>query len=785
MNRAWRSPEKTLSIRPAVSGVLCLVCCLAAYGLSGAQQNQPQAPAEETGSRPTFSVESAMVVVDITVRDREGNLVKDLKREEFRVYEDNAPQQIVTFSAEEVALGPPPAVETAAADIRTPGGEKPAPAPIVNMELNPNQPPKREDMAGKRLIILFFDLSSLGTEDLIRSVDGAHDFIAAQTGPQDLIAIATYSSILELAQDFTNDRDLLLKTLKGLLPADSGDTATEDLGDTDASDEVFVPATVQFDIFNTDRRLSAIETLAKMYREFPERKSLVYFSSGVTTTGVENNAQIRSTVDQANRSNMSIYTVDSRGLVALPPGGNASQRSAGGRAMFSGAAMMRQMASFNNSQETLTTLAHDTGGQAFTDSNDLSLALQKVQQDTNVYYVLGYFSSNSKEDGKYRKIRIEVTRPGLKIEHRPGYFAAKSFRQMNAQERDLVLQQALTVDRPFSDVPVILQADYFRKDNNTTLVPVSIELDGDGLMFEDKGANREGKFEFVAQATDTKGKVTGVARDSVQVKLPAEKAEKIKAGGIFYSTGFQLRSGIYKLKFLVRDNVTGKLGGFEQQLSVPVFDLKKLSTSSIVLGSQLASARGDAGSGVAHRGMMRRFQEMGISYNPLVTGNTKVVPSIGNVFLAQQTVYVYFHVYGAAEDPETKKPCLETDLVLIKDNIKILETQPRYVQDWSVAGGGPGFGGARGGGPGMAGRDGMAGGGSRGGPAMGGGGRGEPGGSGLPPGAASGAEREGEATVAISLPLRNFKEGTYLLQVHVHDAISNANLFQRVPLVIR
>jgi len=69
---------------------------------------------------------------------------------------------------------------------------------------------------------------------------------------------------------------------------------------------------------------------------------------------------------------------------------------------------------------------------------------------------------------------------------------------------------------------------------STTLVPISIELHGDGLKFEDKGANRKGKFEFVAQVTDPKGKVTGVARDAVQVRLPAEKAEKIKAGGIFY-----------------------------------------------------------------------------------------------------------------------------------------------------------------------------------------------------------------------------------------------------------
>jgi VWFA-related protein len=743
-----------------------MICSLGAFAFQGASQQQGTPPQPAVQRKvPTFAVEAAMVVVDVTVRDRKGALVGDLTRQDFKIYEDNVPQEIVTFAAEKVEIGPPPAQAAAAnatVDVKPP-------VPVINLGLHPDQPPKKEDIAGKRLVILFFDLSSLGTEDLIRSVDTAFDFVAKQTGPQDLMAVATYSSALQLVQDFTNDHELLLKTLKGLSSTESGDAAGEDLSDADTSDDVFVPDTVQFNIFNTDRRMSALETLAKMYREFPERKSLIYFSSGVTTTGVENNAQIRSTVDNANRSNMSIYTVDSRGLVALPPGGNASQRSAG-RAMFTGAAMMRQRTNLSSSQETLTTISHDTGGQAFTDSNDLSLALKQVQQDTHIYYVLGYFTSNPKEDGKYRKIRVEVTRPNVKLEHRPGYFASKAFNQLNQQERDLQLTQALNVERPFSDVPVILRADYFRKDNGTTLVPISIELDGDGLKFEDKGANREGKFEFVAQVTDAKGRVTGVARDSVQVKLPAERAEKIRAGGIFYSTGFQLKPGDYKLKFLVRDNTTGKLGGFEQPVGVPALDLKKLATSSIVLANQLANARGDTGSGIAHQGMMRRFQAMGIGFDPLVSGNRRIVPSIGNVFLARQTVYVYFQVYGAAEDKQSQKPCIETDLILLKDNTKILETQPRYIQDWTRSRSGP-YSGGRGGG--MGGRGGM------------GPGGGEFGRMGGPPGMQEPEERKGESTVAISLPLKNLKKGTYTLQIHVRDTVAEQNLFQRVPIVIQ
>jgi VWFA-related protein len=750
-----------------VRSLFCLVFSLAAFGASQSAKEVSSVPVQKT---PVFSIQASMVVVDISARDRKGNLIEGLKQGDFKIYEDGVPQEVVLFSAEKVPIGPPQAAVAAESDL------SPKASDVVNLSLNPEKTIKHIDLSGKRMIILFFDLSSLDSDFLIHSVDAAREFLAKQTGPQDLLAIATYSSTLSLVQDFTNDRAQLLRVLNAISSEDSKEAATSSDSSSDSSEsseDTFIPDTVQFDIFNTDRRLAALETLAKMYRDFPERKSLVYFSSGVSTTGIENNAQIRSTVDNANRSNMSIYAVDSRGLVALPPGGDASKASPGSR-MLGGASMASQRASISSSQETLTTLSHDTGGRAFTDLNDLTLAMKQVQADTNVYYVLGYYSSNAKEDGKYRKIKVELTRPVGKLEHRPGYFASKSFKQQNKQERDLQLQQALTVDRPFVDLPMILKVDYFRKDDSTVYVPISIMLDGDGLQFEEKGANRESKFEFVAQATDVKGKVSGIARDSVSVKLPAEKAEKIKEGGILYSTGFQLRSGNYKLKFLVRDNSTGKLGSFEQPIQVPGFDLKKLSLSSIVLGNQLVNASGDTGSTVSHQGSMRGFQMRIPTYDPLVMGNRKVVPSIGNAFLARQTVHVYFQVYGSAEDRETHLPCIETDLLLMRNNTKILETQPQYIQSWTQPGGarfGP-----------MGSRPDR--GGSGGGPMMGGPGGMGPGGMGGPPGMMGAEERKGESTVAISLPLKNLQKGTYTLQIHVRDVIADVNIFERVPLVI-
>jgi VWFA-related protein len=803
-----------------LSCFVCLFCSLIAFAFPQAQQ-RPQQQISSTQQMPSFKVQTSLVVVDVTVRDRQGNLVGDLKKGDFKIYEDNVLQDIAIYTLENIPIGQTGGANAPVATppVATPAAKPPATAPpatappattppattppattppattppvttppattppattppptaatatatakpkIINLTTTPDV--KAEELAGKRMVILFFDLSSSQTEDLIRSVESAKTFVTKEAGPQDLVAIATFSSTLQLLQDLTNDQKVLLQILNGLVSTESGDAATEDLSDTTTSDDTFVPDTTQFNIFNTDRRMMAIETIAKMYRDFPEKKALLYFSGGVTTTGVENNAQIRSTVDNANRSNMQIYPVDTRGLVAMAPGGNASQASPGGRGMYSGSSMTRQMSDLASSQETLTTLSHDTGGALFQDSNNMSLAYHKVQEDTRIYYVLGYYSSNAREDGKYRKIRVEVSRPDVKLEHRPGYFASKAFAQLNQQERDLQLQQALAVDVPFDEVPFILQADCFHNDNTTNLVPLSIELKGDGIQFADKGTQKLGQFEVIAEATDSKGNVKALARDNVQVRLPADSAEKIRAGGILYSNGFQLRPGDYKLKMIVRDNGNGKIGSFEQAIAVPVMDGKSLQTSTVVLGNRLLNAQDAAG--VIHQGSMRRLQGVGGSgFDPMVIEGKKIVPSIGNVFVARQTVYVYFQVYGAAPEQPSGKPSIETDLLLLREKTKILQSEPQLVQEWTKAPA-PAFGGR-----GLGGFGGFGGG-----PPPGGG----PGAGGA--GSTATVERKGEATVAISLPLKGLRKGTYTLQIHVRDTVSDVNLFLRVPVVIQ
>src|SRR5262249_46084604 len=150
------------------------------------------------------------------------------------------------------------------------------------------------------------------------------------------------------------------------------------------------------------------------------------FAGGLSKTGVDNQAQLEASVNAAVKANVAIFPVDTRGLMADPPGGGASKGATRGSGAFTGSADNSQRLKINDSQETLVSLAADTGGKAFLDSNDITAGIVQAQQDLKSYYVIGYYSTNTAEDGKFRKISVKLANKlDAKLEHRPGYWAGK------------------------------------------------------------------------------------------------------------------------------------------------------------------------------------------------------------------------------------------------------------------------------------------------------------------------------------------------------------------------
>lgn len=599
-------------------------------------QNPAQSPASQTqaGAQQkefTFKVTSDLVLVNVVARDKKGALVTDLKREDFTLMEDNKPQKISSFDIENTELLAGPEVVTTA---------EAGPAQAASEgKAKPTAPGAKIDLKNRRLIVLFFDFSGMEEEEIQRSVDAAQKYLDKQMTPADTVAITSFSSSLVVNQDFTSDRAALNKALKRFTSTTGeGFEASQD---ADTTGNAFAADDSDFNTFNTDRKLQALQSLAKGLSKIEQKKSIIYFSNGVSTNGLENQSQLRATVNEAVKSNVAIYTMDVRGLQALPPGGDASTGSVRGVSMYNGAGVQGQLDSNFSSQETLTTLAADTGGKAFLDSNDFNKVFSKVQQDTSAYYVLSFRSSNPNKDGRYRKLSVKVNRPDLKLEFRSGYYAGKDFAHSSKDDREEALEKELNSELPATDVAVYMAASYFRRNDGQYFVPVTIVVPGSEIPFVRGGDVDKATLDIIG--TVKVGKMPfAIANARETVKLNVQGSQEVKRKNVQYNTAFILAPGTFHIKFVVRENQTGRIGSFETDITIP--DLRKpekknqLKMSSVVLSNQMQAA------GKAHK------------ENPLVRDGKELVQNITHVFAKDQHLYMYYEVYDPVKAPKPPKP---------------------------------------------------------------------------------------------------------------------------------
>ncbi|HKW27293.1 MAG TPA: VWA domain-containing protein, partial [Terriglobales bacterium] len=484
----------------------------------------------------------------------------------------------------------------------------------------------------RRLVVLFFDLSSMQPEEVDRAAKAAEDYVNKQMAPADLVAVASLDSSLLVNQDFTSDHALLLKAVDGF-SSNSGQGYEEgSTGDTEGTPDTsqpFTPDDTEYNIFNTDRRLEALRVLAESMAQVDQKKSIIYFASGMDRTGVENQSELRATINSAVRSNVSIYTLDTRGLQAMVPGGDAQQASLRGTAPYSGKSTLNQYNSNFSTQETLVTLAGDTGGKAFLDSNDFSQVFRRVQEDTSNYYLLGYRSSNPVRDGRFRRVTVRIKRPDVKLVYRRGYYAPADFRHTNREERENQLEQELASDLPSTDLTVFLSAGYFRTGRNKFFVPVSIVVPGSEIPFTRSKDQDRATMDVLGVVLDPARRPMARVRDTM--KLAIRGSLEVQRKNVQYDTGVLLPPGKFHLKFIVRENQTGRTGSFETDLVIPDMKNAPLKMSTVVLASQRQPVKGH-------------------EENPLVRGGWELVPSVTHVFSPNQQLYLYYEVYDPARE---------------------------------------------------------------------------------------------------------------------------------------
>jgi VWFA-related protein len=596
----------------------------------GAAQAAAQAGQPQQGGDSSFhlSVNADIVLTNVVVRDKKtGAVVKGLKASDFTILEDKKPQRISSFDYQNVD-------EAAALNEKTTSGK----ASVADL-LERNFAASPEQLKDHRLIVLFFDLSSMQDEDIDRAVDAATNYVNKQMAPADLVAMVSMSTGLSMDQDFTSDKAALLKVLAKYNGSDETGFANGTTGSTDGTSDdtsAFAADDTEYNSLNTDRELLAIRSISKSLERVDQRKSMLYFSGGLTKNGIENQASLRA------KANLAIYSVDTRGLQALPPVGDASKGSLRGNSAYSGAAATAQLTANFGSQETLSTLAADTGGKFFSDSNDFGPAFQQVQHDTEAYYILGFHSTNAARDGSYRHLTVKVNRNDVKLEFRPGYYAPADFKHQKTEDREFALNEQMRSNVPATDVAVYLQALYFKQGDNNSFIPMSLIVPGSQIPFVSGGNQDKASLDILGQVKNAQGIAVGNVRETVKLALDA--SQQVQRKNIQYSTGFTLAPGRYHVKFIVRENQTGNMGSFETDLQVP--DLKKvaLKLSSVVMASQrVPSAAKDTG-------------------NPLVRDGLEWIPNVAHVFRQDQHLYLLYEVYDPAKAKGVPQPAASPGL---------------------------------------------------------------------------------------------------------------------------
>jgi VWFA-related protein len=582
----------------------------------------PALPAQEQTDY-VFHAESDLVLVNVTVRDKNGKFVEGLKASNFTILEDNKPQKIVSFDVENVDAVPE--VDVAQAEPLAGAASEPSSAPAPATDL-------ASQFKDRRLIVLFFDLSAMEPDEIDHAVTSAEHYLDAQMLPADLVSIISLGSSLLVNQDFTSDRALLKKQLDEFSSGsgqgfEEGTTGTTE--GTPDSGQPFTADDTEYNIFNTDRRLEALRSVAEKLAYVQQKKSLIYFSSGMDRTGIENQSELRAAVNAAVRSNLAIYTMDMRGLQALVAGGEAQNASLRGVSAYSGQATLNALNSNFTTQETLVTLASDTGGRAFLDSNDFSKIFKGVQQDTSTYYLLGYHSTNTARNGRYRHIIVKNNLSGVKIDYRRGYYAPADYQHSTKDDKERQLEEELASDLPATDFPLYLGVSYFRLENNKFFVPISLVVPGSQIPFVRSSDRDKATLDIIGMVLDNEHHPLNRIRDTV--KLAVNTSTEVQKKNVQYDTGMSLLSGKYHLKFVVRENQTGRMGSFETDIDVPELKGQPLKMSSVVLASQIQPVKKST------------------NLNPLIHDGSEIIPNITHVFAASQHLFLYYEVYEPAQ----------------------------------------------------------------------------------------------------------------------------------------
>jgi VWFA-related protein len=646
----------------------------------------PRARSQETrkgaGKEDVVTVSSNLVNIDVTVKDKKGNFVNDLKAEDFTVFENGVRQQVEFFD--------PPF-----------GGGAEAARPFAP---KPSDAPQWE---AKNVISLVLDGQTTEQQNLKPLREGTLKYIRERIAETDAVALFNVAAGLQLLQPFTRDKAKLLAAAERAFASAAASKTTErggvsegvgarqteldslrlaemrdPSGDAGAREaklaamvarralEQFTMLRAQLSLQQSRPILAALAAICEAQRDVPGKKTLVLFSQGFITSATQD-WQVQSIIDLANRANVTIYIIDAAGLRGGAPQSGShipTTLMEGVSALNPIEDRMKPQAGENvfdnvrhegqgRDYDILYRISGDTGGKLIKNTNDIAKGLERVDEEVRARYTLGYHSTDPNFDGSFRKLKIEVRRPDTQVVSRPGFYAIAHDNAVffSPEDKKLLASFASAAAQP--SMPLFVRLSPFRAAGGGYVVPLSFEISPGAMKFEPKGDKRQIEFEVLGVIRAAGGeRVASRLGGSFQIALDERQYQLMLADNLFLRQDLELAPGDYDVDLIVRDKLSGRLAAKRERLTLPEPDAE-FSTSGVVLSRHVEAAGpqdASAGDVLSHAGAAIR-------------------PSPAREFKAADNLIIFFRLYNAGMVAGTGKPLVKVKVRLLaegKDAVK-------------------------------------------------------------------------------------------------------------------
>jgi VWFA-related protein len=544
----------------------------------------PGATAPTTPQQPpvTFRAEVNYVEVDARVLDAQGRFVTELTQKDFQVFEDGKPQQVTAFSLVNIPLARPERPLFAAKPIE----------PDVQTNLG---------FDGRVYLIVLDDLHTHPLRTALVKA-GARRFVERYVGANDIAAVVHVSGRGDAGQEFTSNQRLLLSAIDKFMGRKLRSSVLERIDEEQRTRETRQQGERINDPRDAERGFearNALDTLKSLAEYLGNvrgrRKAMVLFSEGIdydindpfgnrdATTIMD---ATRDAIATATRGNVAIYGIDPRGLTSVGTDVEIGSFPDDPTLNLGVSALNNEL---RLGQDSLRVLADETGGFASVNTNDADGAFQRLIDDNSSYYVLGYYPANDRRDGRFRRIEVRVTRPGLTVRARKGYVAprgrAPETKLSGPNDASPELREAMTSPLPMSTLPMAASAAVFKGPAPNGSVVVSTLIGARDLELTEKNGTFQNDLEIALMAVSQSGKTFSGDRNTVNLLLKPDTVPRVRAGGFRVITSIDLPAGRYQLRVAAREANGKRAGSIFYDVDVPDFSKEKLAMSGIALTS--------------------------------------------------------------------------------------------------------------------------------------------------------------------------------------------------------